>query len=124
MIRGLMVIFFFQLLGDAIRFWVEGSIAGPVIGLVLLLGFLLCLKPSALSVVKADVITSSRVLLRYLPLLFVPAGVGVVALQAVVAPQWLEVLLILVVGVILTLALTGWLFQRLLRASEPIEGPS
>jgi len=59
-------------------------------------------------------------LLRFLTLLFVPAGVGVMLYFEPLRGQWLALLLTLLLSTIIAMAFTGWLLQRLLgRAESP-----
>jgi len=44
MLRAIFIIFFFQLLGEALKKFFEMRIPGPVIGLILLLAVLIFLK--------------------------------------------------------------------------------
>jgi len=80
MLRSLFIIFFFQLLGEAIQKFFEINIPGPVIGLVLLLlVFIFFLKSSSqFKKIKRDISNTSHQIINYLSLLFVPIGVGVV----------------------------------------------
>ena len=52
--------------------------------------------------------------IRFWPLIFVPAGVGVVDLIGTLWESWLPILISVVGGTLLTLLLTGMLAQRLL----------
>lgn len=61
-------------LGEAISRWGGVAMPGPVLGMVALLGAM-ALRPALVEVVRPVL----SLLLRVLPLLFVPAGVGVVA---------------------------------------------
>ena len=81
MLRAIFVIFFYQLLGEALKKFFEMRIPGPVIGLILLLITLIFLKKfktAAVANLKKDVVNTSNYILGYLSLLFVPIGVGVV----------------------------------------------
>jgi holin-like protein len=51
----------------------------------------------------------------YFPLFFVPAAVGVIVKLDVLAVAWLHVLAAVVLGTAITLAVTGLVFQALLR---------
>ena len=60
-------------------------------------------------------------LLRHLSLLFVPAGVGIVAAAGSGSGHWLAILASLVVSTLLTLAVTALILRRL--APEPAPPP-
>ncbi len=73
MINGLTHILIFQGLGEILSTFVLPGIPGPVIGLVLLLGFLLLKKEVSANLgLVADAFT------QHLGLLFIPAAVGAV----------------------------------------------
>ena len=56
---------------------------------------------------------TSGFLLRNLGVLFVPAGVGVIAYLPMIATQWWSILLVLLVSVCATVAVTGLVVTRL-----------
>ena len=68
MLRSLFIIFFFQLLGEAIQKFFEINIPGPVIGLVLLLlVFIFFLKSSSqFKKIKKDIFFTSHQIINYL----------------------------------------------------------
>ena len=80
MLKSLFVIFFFQLLGEAIQKFFEINIPGPVIGLILLLlVFIFFIKNATpFRKIKKEISKTSHQIINYLSLLFVPIGVGVV----------------------------------------------
>lgn len=73
-LASLTIIILFQLAGDALQNMLRLPIPGPVIGMALLLGGLLLdgRLPTELD-------RAATGILAYLPMLFVPAGVGVMA---------------------------------------------
>ena len=73
MIQGLVKLFLFQALGEVVSKFLLPFIPGPVIGLVLLLGFLVVRQQ-----IPADIDLVGSSILAHLGLLFVPASVGVV----------------------------------------------
>lgn len=100
-IHGLAIILTCQLAGETLVQLAGLPVPGPVIGMVLLLVGLLWLgePPQALR-------TVSDTLLRYLALLFVPAGVGLMAHFQLIARDWLAISVALVVSTALTLVAT------------------
>lgn len=83
-------------------------VPGPVVGMVLLfLGLVVHGRiPEGLERV-------TRGLLSHLSLLFVPAGVGVIASFDVIGPALLPIVIAVVLGTLLTLVVTGRLAQML-----------
>ncbi len=94
-------------------------VPGPVIGMVLLLIFLFMRGqvPDGLS-------AAANPLLKHLSLLFIPAGVGVIAYPDLVKSQWPALVGSVVLGTLATLLLTGWLMLRLIRGRADDHGPS
>lgn len=74
LLRGLTWLVLFQLLGTGLNVLLLPMLPGPIIGLVLLFGYFL-----ARGEVGKPVNEAAGSLLRYLPLLLVPAAVGVMA---------------------------------------------
>ena len=54
---------------------------------------------------------TSQALLRHLPLLFVPAGVGIVRQWGVLADYWPALSVALIVSTVATIAVTAWVFD-------------
>ena len=116
MLRAIFVIFFFQLLGEAIKKFFEMRIPGPVLGLILLLVVLIFLKrfkTTAITNLKEDVINTSNYILNYLSLLFVPIGVGVVMHLSYLENNLFKVLIIVFISTILTIGLTAFLIEKI-----------
>lgn len=116
MLQSIFFIFLFQLLGEVIQKLLQITIPGPVIGLILLVTFLIAKErfgkqwlPEAF---ERDLIATSESILRYLPLLFVPIGVGVVLHVSLFKGTLLQVLVLLVVGTCSTIAFTAWVMQK------------
>jgi holin-like protein len=116
MLRAIFVIFFFQLLGEALKKFFEMRIPGPVLGLILLLVVLIFLKrfkTAAITNLKEDVINTSNYILNYLSLLFVPIGVGVVMHLSYLENNLFKVLIIVFISTILTIGLTAFLMEKI-----------
>ena len=116
MLRAIFVIFFFQLLGEALNKFFEMRIPGPVIGLILLLITLIFLKrfkTTAVNKLKSDVLSTSNYILSYLSLLFVPIGVGVVMHLSYLENNLFKVLVIVFISTILTIGLTAFLMEKI-----------
>ena len=62
-----------------------------------------------------NLVISAENLLSYLPLLFIPVGVGVVMHLSLLEENLVSVLLVIVFGTLLTLALTGYVMEKLLK---------
>ena len=114
MITGLIVLFVCQLVGELVVRTLDLSLPGPILGMVLFLVVLQMRRPHA----KSGVVRAPSTMLKYLPLLYVPAGVGVIAhlsrLRADALPivgglvvSWAAGLVVTAAVAALTLWLTG-----------------
>lgn len=108
MLRGWAFLLVFQLAGEALTRAIGWSIPGPVVGMALLL-VVLEVRRSEDDALRAV----SSGLLSHLSLLFVPAGVGVMLHANRLVAEWPALLVSVLVSTALTLAVTGWIAQRL-----------
>lgn len=108
MIKAIFILLLYQLAGEALRAFTHISIPGPVLGMILLAAFYILRRrePSAPLQQAADG------LLNWLGLLFVPAGVGVIANIALIRSAWLPISVALIVSTFLTLITTAWIMHR------------
>jgi holin-like protein len=116
MLRSIFIIFFYQLLGEAVKKIFEIRIPGPVIGLILLLVSLILLnklKTRFVNNLKKEVADTSTYLLKYLSFLFVPIGVGVVMHFSYLENNLSKVLFIIFVSTILTISITAFLMEKI-----------
>ena len=114
MIRGFFILLAFQLVGEVAARGLGLPAPGPVIGLALLVVALSVyerwrpLDEEALT--ESDLGKAARGLLAALPLLFVPAGVGVVQYMGLLREQGLALAVALVVSTVATLLATVGVF--------------
>lgn len=102
MISGLVQLFLWQALGELVSKFFVPSIPGPVLGLLLLLGFLII--KGEVNQPLDGVADSFR---QHLGLLFVPASVGVVLYLPEIKEHAAAVATSLAVSVVLTIAVTA-----------------
>ncbi|PHR24817.1 MAG: CidA/LrgA family protein [Hoeflea sp.] len=110
MLSALTLILSCQLAGELVTRFLGLPVPGPVAGMVLLFG-LLAIKGS----VPEDVGSVADSLLRHLALLFVPAGVGVMAHMGLLGQDWLPISVALVGSTLATIAVTALVMNRLAR---------
>ncbi|WP_372890632.1 CidA/LrgA family protein [Rhodosalinus sp.] len=115
MIVNIAILLVCQLIGEVTARALDAPVPGPVLGLALLLGALV-LRPA----LTARVAPAANGLLAHLSLLFVPAGVGVVAHLDRLGSEGPALLAALLGSTVITLAVTAGVFvglRRLLGAS-------
>lgn len=113
MIAGLTWLIGFQLLGEFLVRVLDVPVPGPVAGMLLFFGYLRLHRVGD----DAAVVRAGSGLLRHLQLLFVPAGVGVVAYLGVLRDDALAIGVSLVGSWLLGLAVVAWVavgLERLL----------
>ena len=118
MLNSIFVILFFQLVGELIQKFLELIVPVPVIGLFLLLIILLMSKKNYYKIpinFQINLINSAENLLNYLPLLFIPVGVGVVMHLSLLEDNLVPVMLVIIIGTLLTLAVTAFVMDKLLK---------
>ena len=116
MLKSVFIILLYQLIGELFQKFFGLSIPGPVIGLVLLLLTLLLIqKRQRVVPIKEDLFNSAEILLNYLPLLFIPVGVGVVMHLSLLEDNLASVVFVIILGTLSTLALTGYVMEKILR---------
>ena len=116
MLRSLFIIFFYQLLGEAIQKIFEINIPGPVVGLILLLlSFIIFSKKLTQSkkIIKEISVTSNRII-NYLSLLFVPIGVGVVMHIDYLGDNLFKIFSIIIIGTLATLVFTAFVMEKII----------
>jgi len=89
-----------------------------VLGMALLLAFLL-VNEKAVAALRPTCVE----LLKHLSLLFVPAGVGVMAHLNRIADEWLPITVSLVASTLLTIAVTALVMRSLLGRQPKDHGP-
>ena len=116
MLKSVFIILLYQLIGELFQKFFGLSIPGPVIGLVLLLLTLLLIqKRQRVVPIKEDLFNSAEILLNYLPLLFIPVGVGVVMHLSLLEDNLASVVFVIILWTLSTLALTGYIMEKILR---------
>ncbi len=103
MLKGLLVLLIFQCLGEAISQLSDIPISGPIIGMLLLFLALQIYPHQHLTSIE----TCSTNLITHLPLLFLPAGVGIFFLDPEYLNQWPAIFVSMILGTILAIVITA-----------------
>ena len=110
MIGALTLLLVFQLVGEVLALVFALPVPGPVIGLALLFAAMV-VKGQAPEHLRS----TANGLLQHLSLLFVPAGVGVMAHLGRLREEWLPITVALVASAVLTVAATALTMRWLMR---------
>lgn len=110
LIMGMSMLLACQFAGELVARGLTLPIPGPVIGMVILLVVLMIRGK-----VPASLRLTGEGLLRYLTLLFVPAGVGLMGHFELIGADLWSIVVTLVASTAGTLAVTAWVLERLQR---------
>jgi|TARA_B110000285_G_scaffold57125_1_gene65110 holin-like protein len=116
MLKGIFIIFLFQLIGESVQKYFELTVPGPVIGLILLLTSFILLKNSKnifVNKAKNEIVSTATYISGYLSLLFVPIGVGVVMHLSYLEKNYIEVLGVVFFSTILTIGFTALVMEAI-----------
>lgn len=113
MVVGLIVLLTCELVGELVVRTLGIGLPGPLAGMVLMFVLLQVRRPRP----ESGLVRAPMTLLRYLPMLYVPAGVGVVAYLSVLGASLLPAAVALVVSWLAGLLVTAGVAALLLRAT-------
>ncbi|SDP26908.1 Putative effector of murein hydrolase LrgA, UPF0299 family [Pseudomonas sp. NFPP04] len=113
LLRGLTWLVLFQLIGTAINHLLLPVLPGPIIGLLLMLGFLVWRGE-----VGEPLSLAASSLLRYLPLLLVPPAVGVMVYAKDIAADFWAIVGALVLSLVIAMGFVGVLMQQMVKRKE------
>ena len=116
-LRQFAIILFVSLLGELLRILIPLPLPASVYGLVLML---VALTTGMLKVhqVKA----AADFLIEIMPVMFIPAGVGLLDSWPALRSVWIPVVLITLLTTIIVMAVTGQVAQKIIRKEEKKNG--
>jgi len=121
MIEAICTLLGFELLGEFVRGALHLPLPGPVTGMLLLTLWLALRGRGVETAGETPASPLDQVagaLLKHMGLLFVPAGVGIVAEAGLVRLQWLPIMAGVIGSTVLSLVVAGLVMQHLLRVPE------
>lgn len=126
MIPALLVLLACELAGNALHQKLGLPVPGAVIGMSILAAALAFRKESASTrspPIIASLEQTAETLIRHMGLLFVPAGVGLIAEIGVLRSEWLPIAVGLIGSTLLSLAVTGLVMHWSIRRSAARRSP-
>ena len=103
------IILLISFLGEILHMLIPLPVPASVYGLVLMLGALIT------GILKlGQVRETAAFLIEIMPVMFIPAGVGLMESWSALQPVWLPVILITIVTTILVMAVTGRVTQGMI----------
>jgi holin-like protein len=118
MLTAILCLIGFQLIGETVREVFHLPIPGPLIGMFLLAAMLALRGGKPDRAIPASLERTAEVLIRHMGLLFVPAGVGIIAEAGLLRQQWLSIVAALLGSTVLSIAVTGLAMYWVTRWSE------
>ncbi len=117
-LKQLARILFITLLGEALHYFIPLPVPAGIYGLLLML---LALSTGAICL--SAVRETGKFLVEIMPVMFIPAAVGLINTWDVLKGIWLPVLVIIAVTTALTMGVSGRAAQRVIRMSGRKEDP-
>lgn len=108
MLQGIITLVSLQLLGEIVSHYLAIPIPGAIIGMVLLLIYLM-----VKGYVSTELSETSGKLFPYLPLLLIPASVGVIQYGELLEKEGIAVLAALVISLVISFIATPFIFKGL-----------
>lgn len=108
MLNALSTLLMSQLIGETLSQLSGAPVPGPLLGMLLLLGYLIWTGGPT-----GELEAFSKNLLSWLAMLFVPAATGLVTGVQQLSADWWRIAIAIFVSTLLGLATTGWIMERL-----------
>lgn len=104
--KGIVIILAILVLGECIS-WLTGNfIPGNIFGMVLLF---LALQSKLIK--EESVSSACNALTNNMTLMFLPAGIGLMAAYDIIAENWLSIVLNITVTTLIVMAVVGWIME-------------
>ena len=111
------IILTISLLGEVLHYFIPLPVPASIYGLLLMLAALMT------GVVKRDSVRETGAfLVEIMPVMFIPAAVGLLEAWGVLRPVWLPVAVITVVSTVLVMGVSGLVTQFVIRRDERRKG--
>lgn len=112
-LRQFFIILLVSFLGEVLRMLIPLPVPASVYGLILMLGAL-CTGVLKVGQVK----DAAGFLIEIMPVMFIPAGVGLLTSWPVLQPIWVPVVVITILTTIIVMAVTGLVTQKIIRKEK------
>lgn len=112
-VRQFLIIMLFSFIGEGLNYIIPFPIPASIYGLVLLFVSLMT------GVIKLDDVRDvGRFLIEIMPIMFVPAGVGLMTSWNVLKPELIPVIVIMIVSTILVMGIAGKMTEFVIRRNK------
>ena len=112
-IKQLLIILFISFIGEVLKYLIPLPVPASIYGLVLLLAALLT------GVLKLEKIKDvSGFLIEIMPLMFIPAAVGLMEAWGIIKNSWLQYIVLTIVTTVLVMGVAGKVTQFVVEKGE------
>ena len=112
-IKQFLIILLISALGEGLYVLLPLPIPASVYGLVLMLAALIS------KVLKVEQVKETAdFLIEIMPVMFIPAGVGLLTAWGDLKPIWIPISVIIVVTTVFVMVVTGWVTQAVIRRTR------
>lgn len=108
--RQLLIILLISFIGELLRYLIPISIPASIYGMLLLF---LALEFKIMKL--SDVKDISSFLIELMPIMFVPAGVGLLNSWSILQPVWIQIVIITIVSTVIVMGVSGLVTQLVIR---------
>lgn len=112
-VKQFLIILLISFIGEGLNFLIPAPIPASIYAMVILF-VCLCTKIIKLEAVK----DAGMFLIEIMPLMFIPAGVGLMKSWGVLKPLIIPVVVITVISLIAVMAVSGRVSQRIIKTQE------
>ena len=99
-------------MGEGLNFLIPAPVPASIYAMVILF-VCLCTK-----IIKLEAVKDAGMFIEIMPLMFIPAGVGLMKSWGVLKPLIIPVVVITVISLIAVMAVSGRISQRIIKAQE------
>ena len=115
-IKQFLIILLISALGEGLYVLLPLPIPASVYGLVLMLAALIS------KVLKVEQVKETAdFLIEIMPVMFIPAGVGLLTAWGDLKPIWIPISVIIVVTTVFVMVVTGWVTQAVIRRNRKLK---
>lgn len=112
-IRQFLIIMLISLIGEVLKFFLPLPIPASIYGMIILLACLMT------GVIKMDSVKETgKFLIEIMPVMFIPAGVGLITSWGTLKSMLIPVSVITVITLITVMIATGRISQRIIRKGQ------
>ena len=111
------IILLFTFIGEVLNELIPLPVPAGIYGILLMF---FCLKTGILSV--GEVKEVSGFLIQIMPLMFIPAAVGLIETWDILAPSWIQFVIVTVLSTVIVMAVSGLVTQAVIRSHRGKDG--